>query len=69
MNVINNSGVELKIGDKIKIVKEKLRNKTLSNVTLGEVLTITGFSEDGKILYHNENLALPMNSDIYVKVQ
>ena len=69
MNVINNSGVELKIGDKIKIVKEKLRNKTLSNVTLGEVLTITGFSEDGKILYHNENLALPVNSDIYAKVQ
>jgi hypothetical protein len=57
----------LKIGDRIKIIKDKLGNKALANVEMGEVLIITGFSDDGKIMYHNNSLALPVNSDIYIK--
>jgi hypothetical protein len=59
----------LKIGDKIKIVKDKLGNKLLANVEKDEILTITGFSDDGKIMYHNNSLALPVNSDIYIKLK
>lgn len=58
----------LKVGDKILIVSDKIGNKTLANVEKGEVVIITGFSEDGKIMYHNNSLALPVNSDIYVKL-
>lgn len=58
---------DLKIGDRIKIVKDKLGNKMLANVDLGEILIITGFSDDGKIMYHHSSLALPVNSDIYIK--
>jgi len=60
---------ELKIGDKIKIVKDKLGNKVLANVDIDEVLIITGFSNDGKIMYHHNSLALPVNSDIYIKLK
>ena len=59
---------DLKVGDKILIVSDKIGNKTLANVEKGEVVIITGFSEDGKIIYHNNSLALPVNSDIYVKL-
>ena len=62
----NNS---LKIGDKILITSDKIGNKLLANVDKGEVVTITGFSEDGKILYHHNSLALPVNSDIYLKIE
>jgi len=58
----------LKIGDKILIVSEKLGSKILANVEEGEIVTITGFSDDGKIMYHHNSLALPVNSDIYVKI-
>jgi hypothetical protein len=37
----------------------------LANVEKGEIVIITGLSEDGKIMYHNNSLALPVNSDIY----
>ena len=60
---------ELKIGDKIKIIKDKLGNKVLANVDIDEILVITGFSNDGKIMYHNNSLALPVNSDIYIKLK
>jgi hypothetical protein len=60
---------DLKIGDKIKIVKDKIGNKVLANVEKDEVLIITGFSDDGKIMYHNNSLALPVNSDIYIKLK
>lgn len=59
---------DLKVGDKILIISDKIGNKTLANVEKGEVVIITGFSEDGKIMYHNNSLALPVNSDIYVKL-
>jgi hypothetical protein len=59
---------DLKIGDRIKITKDKLGNKLLANVEIDEILIITGFSDDGKIMYHNNSLALPVNSDIYIKL-
>ena len=59
---------DLKIGDRIKITKDKLGNKLLANVEKDEILIITGFSDDGKIMYHNNSLALPVNSDIYIKL-
>ena len=66
--VTNKFGVELKIGDKLQIVSDKLGNKMLANVDKDEVISITGFSEDEKILYHNNSLALPVNSDVYIKI-
>ena len=60
---------DLKIGDRIKIIKDKLGNKVLANVDIDEVLIITGFSDDGKIMYHHNSLALPVNSDIYIKLK
>ena len=68
MSVINHKGIELNIGDKIKIVSDKIGSKLLANVEMGEVITITGFSINGKILYHNNSLALPVDSDIYIKL-
>ena len=59
---------DLKIGDKLLIVSDRIGNKLLANVELGEVITITGFSEDKKILYHHNSLALPNNSPIYKKL-
>ena len=47
--VTNKFGIELKIGDKLLIVSDKLGNKMLANVDKDEVISITGFSEDGKI--------------------
>lgn len=66
--MINKFGVELNIGDKLLIQSEKIGTKVLANVDKGEIITINGFSEDGKILYHHNTLALPVNSDIYVKL-
>ena len=60
---------DLKIGDKIKIIKDKLGNKVLANVDIDEILIITGFSDDGKIMYHHNSLALPVHSDIYIKLK
>jgi hypothetical protein len=66
--VVNHQNMELKIGDRIKIISDRLEKKLLANVTLGEIVTISGFSDDGKIIYHNNTLALPTNSDIYEKI-
>jgi hypothetical protein len=66
--VLNKFNVELKIGDKIIITKNKLGSKVLANVEKHEVIIITGFSDDGKIMYHNQSLALPVNSEIYRKL-
>lgn len=65
--VINHKGIQLNIGDKIKIISNYLGNKHLANVDLDEIITITGFSDDGKIMYHHNSLALPVNSNIYIK--
>jgi hypothetical protein len=66
--VTNKFNVDLVIGDKLLIISDKLGNKMLANVDEGEVITITGFSADGKILYHNNSLALPVNSNVYKKL-
>lgn len=66
--VLTKFNVELQIGDKILITKNKLGNKILANVEVDEVIIITGFSDDGKIMYHNQSLALPVNSTIYRKL-
>ena len=66
--VINHNNVELKVGDFIKIISDRNEKKLLANVDLGDCVVITGFSEDGKILYHHGTLALPVFSDIYVKI-
>jgi len=66
--VTNKFNVDLVIGDKLLIISEKLGNKMLANVEKDEVITITGFSDDGKILYHNNTLALPVNSNVYKKL-
>lgn len=66
--VTNKFNVDLVIGDKLLIISDKLGNKMLANVDEGEVITITGFSDDGKILYHNNSLALPVNSNVYKKL-
>jgi hypothetical protein len=68
IKVITKYNIELSIGDKLLIVSDKLANKMLANVDKDEVITITGFSTDGKILYHNGVLALPVDSDIFVKL-
>jgi predicted transcriptional regulator len=59
----------LKVGDKLLIVSDRIGNKLLANVELGEVITITGFSENNKILYHHNSLALPNYSSIYKKIE
>jgi hypothetical protein len=66
--VTNHQGVELRVGDRIKIISDKLHSKLLANVDLNEEVVITSFSENGKIIYHHNTLALPTNSDIYVKI-
>lgn len=66
--VFNHQGVQLCVGDRIQIVSDNIKGKSLANVTINEVVTIDGFSEDGKILYHHNTLALPTNSDIYIKI-
>jgi hypothetical protein len=68
IKVITKSNIELSIGDKLLIVSDKLGNKMLANVDKGEVITISSFSDNGKILYHNGVLALPVDSDVFVKL-
>ena len=60
--------MELKVGDKIQIVTDRVGTKLLANVEMGEVITITGFSEDRKIIYHNNSLALPNNNSLFIKL-
>jgi hypothetical protein len=49
-------------------VSEYIGSKALANVELNEIVTISSFSDNGKIIYHNNTLALPTNSDIYIKL-
>lgn len=65
---VNINGVQLKVGDKIIITSDTIGSKSLGLISKNEILTITSFSEDGKILYHNNSLAISVNSDIYKKL-
>ena len=60
--------MELKIGDKIQIVTDRIGTKLLANVEMDEVITITGFSEDRKIIYHHNSLALPNDNSLFIKL-
>ena len=59
----------LKVGDTLLIISDRIGNKLLANVELGEIVTITGFSENHKIIYHHNSLALPNNTSIYKKIE
>jgi len=64
--VINHRGEELRIGDTIEIISETIESgKSLGTVTIGEIVTITGFSDNGRIMYHHSVLALPVHSNVY----
>ena len=58
--------MELKIGDKIQIITDRIGNKLLANVEMGEVIIITGFSKDRKIIYHHNSLALPNDNSLFI---
>jgi hypothetical protein len=63
--VINKFGLEIKIGDKLTITSDRIGDKMLANVEKGDVIVVSGFSDNGKILYHHNTLALPVDCDIY----
>ncbi len=44
--IINHQNVELRVGDEIKIISDRISNKLLANVSEGDTITITSFSED-----------------------
>jgi hypothetical protein len=56
---------DLQIGDLIEIISDRVGNKLLANVDLGEVIMVTGMSDDRKIIYHHGSLALPNSEKIF----
>lgn len=60
---------DLKVGDKLLIINDRVKGKLLSNVYLGEIITVTGFGQDNKFLYHHSSLALPIMDGIYLKLK
>jgi hypothetical protein len=66
--VINKFGIQLEVGDKLLIIEDRINDKVLANVDINEIITISGFSDDGKIMYHHNSLALPVNCNIYKKL-
>jgi len=67
--IINKFGVKLEIGDRLLIITDRIDDKMLANVSINEIITITGFSDNGKIIYHNNSLALPVDCNIYKKLE
>ena len=67
-SVVNNFGLQIKIGDKLLITSDRIGNKMLANVDKGEIIIVSSFSDDSKIIYHHNTLALPVNADIYTKI-
>jgi len=63
--VINKNGVEIQVGDSLLIKDNRLGSKLLANVEKGEVIVITSISDDGKILYHHNSLAIPADCCIF----
>ena len=59
---------DLKIGDKLLIINNKLGDRTFGTINVGEVITITGFGENKKFLYHHGSLALQIIDGIYIKL-
>lgn len=60
---------DLKVGDRLLIINNKIGDRTLGTVQVGEVITITGFGENKKFLYHHGSLALPIVDGIYIKLK
>lgn len=66
--VRNKYGIEIQVGDRLQIKHDRLAGKLLANVEKGEIIVVTSFSEDGKILYHHNSLALAVDSDFFVNL-
>jgi predicted transcriptional regulator len=66
--VTNKFGIEIKIGDKLTIISDRIGNKMLANVEKNDVIIVSGFSDNGKILYHHNTLGLPVDCNIYKKL-
>lgn len=59
----------LKVGDRLLIINNKIGDRTLGTIHVGEVIIITGFGENKKFLYHHNSLALPIVDGIYLKLK
>jgi hypothetical protein len=59
---------DLKIGDRLLITNNKLGERTFGTIRVGEIITITGFPENKKFLYHHGSLALQIVDGIYIKL-
>jgi len=68
LEVKNNKDITLKIGDRLLIVNNQLSNKTLGLLSIGDIITITSFSENKKIFYYSNSLGLSVNSNVYVRI-
>jgi hypothetical protein len=60
---------ELEIGDRLLIINNKMGERTLGTIEVGEIIIITGFPENKKFLYHHGSLALPIVDGIYTKLK
>lgn len=60
---------DLKIGDRLLIINNKLGDRTFGTINVGEVIVITGFGENKKFLYHHGSLALQIIDGIYIKLK
>jgi hypothetical protein len=60
---------DLQIGDRLLIINNKIGDRTLGTIEVGEIITITGFGENKKFLYHHGSLALPITDSIYLKLK
>jgi hypothetical protein len=60
---------DLKIGDRLLIVNNKLGDRTFSTINVGEIIVITGFGENKKFLYHHGSLGLQIIDGIYIKLE
>jgi len=63
--VRNKFGVDISVGDALLIKEDRLGTKMLANVEKGEVVIVTSISENGKILYHHNSLALPADCSFF----
>jgi len=59
---------DLKIGDRLLIINNKLGDRTFGTINVGEIIIITGFPENKKFLYHHGSLALQIIDGIYIKL-
>lgn len=64
----NFQDLTLVTGDKLLIINNRVNGKLLTNVELNEIITITSISDDYKIIYHHNSLALPNNKNIFKKL-